>query len=110
MSSAGRSSSAHTASAASSVHAAREDRQPFEDALLVVEQQIVAPVDDGAQRLLAGECGAAPAGEEPEPLVESLGDLADGKRARARRRELDREWEPVEALAHVAHRVAFRRR
>ena len=35
------------------VATAREHRQPFEDALLVVEQQLVAPVDDGPQRLLA---------------------------------------------------------
>ena len=29
-----------------------------------------------------------------------------GKRARARGRELDREWEPVEPLAHIADGVA----
>ena len=37
------------------VAAAGEHRQPFEDALLVVEEQLVAPVDHGAQRLLAGQ-------------------------------------------------------
>ena len=51
-------SSAHTASAVAEVATAGEHGEPFEDALLVVEEQLVAPVDDGAQRLLARQGGA----------------------------------------------------
>ena len=57
------------------VAAAGEHRQPLEDALLVVEEQLVAPVDDGAQRLLARERGARPTGEQAEPIVQAGGDL-----------------------------------
>ena len=57
------------------VAAAGEHRQPLEDALLVVEEQLVAPVDDGPQRLLAGQGGARPAGQQAEPVVEPGGDL-----------------------------------
>ena len=55
------------------VAAAREHRQAFEDALLVVEEQLVAPVDDGAQRLLARERRARPTGQQAEPIVEPSG-------------------------------------
>ena len=40
------------------VTTAREHGQPFEDELLLLEEQLVAPVDDGPQRLVAGQNGA----------------------------------------------------
>ena len=53
------------------VATAGEHRQPLEDALLVVEEQLVAPVDHRAQRLLARQRGARPAGEQAEPIVQA---------------------------------------
>ena len=79
------------------VATAGEHRQPLEHALLVVEEELVAPVDDRAQRLLARERGARPAGEQAEPIVQAGGDLRDRERAGAGRRELDGERQPVEA-------------
>ena len=83
------------------VAAAGEHRQPFEDALLVVEEQLVAPVDDGPQRLLAGQRGARPAGEQAEPVVEPGGDLRDRERPGAGGGQLDGERQPVEPGADV---------
>ena len=40
------------------IAATGEHRQALEDSLLVVEEQLVAPVDHRAQRLLACQCGA----------------------------------------------------
>ena len=93
------------------VATAGEHRQPLEDALLVVEEQLVAPVDDGAQRLLARQRRARPAGEQAEPIVEPGGDLRDRERPGAGGRQLDGERQPVEAGADVGdHRVRGRRR
>ena len=83
------------------VAAAGEHRQPFEDALLVVEEQLVAPVDDGAQRLLAGQRGARPAGQQAEPIVEPSGDLRERERPGAGGGQLDGERQPVEPGADV---------
>ena len=38
-------------------------------------QQVVAPVERGPQRLLAGQRRAAPAGQQPEAVVQPRGDL-----------------------------------
>ena len=83
------------------VATAGEHRQPLEDALLVVEEQLVAPVDDGAQRLLARKRGARPAGEQAEPIVEPSGDLRDRERSGAGGGQLDGERQPVEPGADV---------
>ena len=64
--------------------AAREHREPREDAPLVVVEQVVAPVDD-ARAASAGAgapCGAA--GEQAEAVVEAGGDLARASSARTR--------------------------
>ena len=53
-----------------------EDREPVEDAAFVVEQQLVAPVDDGAERLLAGERGAGATVEHAEAIFETRRELA----------------------------------
>ena len=86
------------------VAAAGEHRQPLEHPLLVVEQQLVAPVDDGAQRLLPRQRRPGAAGEQAEPIVEAGRDLLDRERTRAGRGELDGERQPVEAGADLRHR------
>ena len=89
------------------VATAGEHRQPLEDALLVVEEQLVAPVDDGAQRLLAGQRGARPTGEQAEPIVEPGGDLGDRERPGAGGRQLDGERQTVEPGADVGDRRSW---
>ena len=63
------------------VEAAREDGQASQHRPFLVVEQVVGPVDRGPQRLVALDGGAAPAGEEPEPLTEPLCDLGRGQRA-----------------------------
>ena len=50
----GTSSSEHTASTASSSQPPTKTDRRCEEALLVIEEQVVAPVHDGTERLLAG--------------------------------------------------------
>ncbi len=52
-----------------------EDRQPVEHALLGIRQELVAPVDGGAQCLLPLLGGAGAGGEQGEAMREPLGDL-----------------------------------
>ena len=64
---------------------AGEHREAPEQAPLVVVEQVVAPVERRAQRLLARQRGAAAAGEQAEAVVEPRGDLLDRQRARPAR-------------------------
>ena len=57
------------------IASAREHREPLEDALLGVEEQVVAPVDDGRQGLLTRQRRARAASEQPEPVVQARRDL-----------------------------------
>ena len=52
------------------VAASGEDRQPCEQAALVLEQQVVAPVHHRPKGLLAGQGSAGTHGEQPEAVVE----------------------------------------
>ena len=55
--------------------AAREHAEPLQQQLLARVEQVVRPVDRGAQRLVALDRGARPTAEQPEPLVEPAGDV-----------------------------------
>ena len=55
----------------------RKDRQAPQDALLVAEKEVVAPVDDPAQRLLPRLGGAVAAGEQPKPVVDTGRDVTE---------------------------------
>ena len=59
------------------VEAAREHRQPREQDLLAVLQQVVRPVDQRAQRLLARLQRAIAAGQQLVAVVEALVDVGD---------------------------------
>ena len=61
----------------------------------------MAPVDQRAQRLLARKRVAAAAGEHAEALVEPLAQLLQAEHLDARRRQLDRERNAVQAPADV---------
>ena len=58
-----------------------EDRQPPEQRALRLAEQVVAPVDQRAQRLLARQGRPAAAGQQPEAVVQPGGDLLDRQRA-----------------------------
>ena len=63
-------------SAACDRRAAGEHREAREARLLVVAEQVVAPVDRRAQRLLAGGRVARARAERAERVVQAVGDLA----------------------------------
>ncbi len=67
-------------------------------------QQVPAPVDDGAQRAVARQRGAAAAGEQPEAIVEAPGDLLGRQRAQAGGGELDRQRQAVQPAADLDDR------
>ena len=75
-----------------------EERDALEHTAFVVEQEVVAPVDHGAQRLLTRERGARADSQQPEPVVEPAQEIIGRERAHPRRGELDRERKAVEAF------------
>ena len=91
--------------------AAAEHREPGEERLLVLVEQVVAPGDRGAQRGMA-LVGIAAALEEVEPLPDPLEQLLGAEQLHPRGGELDREREPVEAADQLVDggRVADVRR
>ena len=89
--------------------AAAEDREPGEELLFVVVEQVVAPGDRGAQGCVA-LVGVAAALEQVEPLREVLEKLLGAEELDPRRGELDREREPVQAGGSARARRASQRR
>jgi hypothetical protein len=81
------------------VEPAREHRQPQQRLALRRIQQAERPVHGRLQRLLAWHGVPAAAGEQPEPLVQSFGDLRERHRGQARGRQLQRERHSVKATA-----------
>ncbi len=64
----------------------------------------MAPVERRAQGLVTRQRRAVAAREQPEPVVEAGGDALDPERGGARRGELDRERDPIEAPANGGRR------
>ena len=85
--------------------AAGEDGEGPKEALLLLGEEVVAPLDRRSQRLLPGVCVAA-ALEQVEPLREPLQDLLGREHLRAGGRELDREREQVETAAELGDLLA----
>ena len=75
---------------------ALEDREPVEHPLLGLREQLVAPVDGGAQRLLPFVGGAGAGGEQGEPVREPLGHLDRRQRRDPGGGELEGERDAVE--------------
>ena len=67
--------------------------------LLVVVEQAVAPIEGRLQRLLAGRRILWPAAQRAQRHFQASGDLARGEQGATRRRELDRQRQPVEPPA-----------
>src|ERR1700686_671634 len=76
----------------------KNGQSPKENTLGIIEQ-VVAPVDQGAQCLLAGQDRAAATGEEAESVIESRGHLRDRQNPDAGGRELERKGYAVESAA-----------
>ncbi|GAA3095528.1 hypothetical protein GCM10020254_46000 [Streptomyces goshikiensis] len=87
------------------VAAAGEDGQAAQDGAFGRVQEVPGPVDDGAQGLLAGQDGPRAAGQEPEAVVEAVGDLARGQQPQPGRGQLDGEREAVQAGADLGDGV-----
>ena len=85
----------------SQITTTRKNRQSFEDALLIAEQQLVTPVDNRSKGLLARQRVAEAAGEKPKTVVQTRQDLLDGKGTRAGRSQLDGEREPVKTETNI---------
>ena len=73
--------------------------------VLGLVEQVPAPVDHRAQRLVARQRRTAAAGEQPEPVVQAAGDLRRGHRAQAGGGQLDRQRHAVEPAADGEHRA-----
>ena len=65
-------------------------------ALVVREEQVVAPSDRCRQSPAPCWSSAGRVAQQPEPVVEAVGDLAHRERPDTSRRELDRQWKPVQ--------------
>ena len=84
--------------------AALEHAQAPEQRALVVRQELVAPVDGGAQRPVARQRRLVSVREEVEAVREPGGDLLHRENAHARRGKLDRKRDPVQLRAHGEQR------
>ena len=89
-----------TSSAASSVQPPVNTASRANSASLRVVEQVVAPGERGAERLLA-RVGVAAAGEQVEPRAQALEQLLGRKHAHTSRRQLEREREVVELRADL---------
>ena len=73
----------------------REDGEPLGEQPLGGGEQLPAPLDDGAQRAVPRQRGAAAAGEQPEPVGQPPGYLGERQRPQPGGGELDRQRKAV---------------
>ena len=78
--------------------------QPAQHDLLLFGEQVMTPVDGGAQRLMAWQSGAIGCAQHAGIALESVRELLYSQRARARRCQLQSEWDAsdTDADAHDA--------
>ena len=103
-----RPSAPQTASAAGSVQPPCEDGEAREERLLVGAEQVVAPVDRRAKRLLARRHVARAAGQQVKALLEPGEQRLRGEQLDPCGGKLDREREAVEADADLGNRRRVR--
>jgi hypothetical protein len=90
--------------------AADEDWQPGEEVAFAGVEEAVAPLDRRTQGLLPARPVAGAAGQEVQALIEPSEEFARRQHLHARRRELEREGETVEASADRPHHALVLRR
>ena len=83
------------------VEAAGEHRQPTERDALVVEQEVVAPVEGGGQGLLAVRMAAPAPGEDGERIAQAGGELGDREVDDAHGGQLEGEGDAVETTTDL---------
>ncbi|OPZ86620.1 MAG: hypothetical protein BWY76_00859 [bacterium ADurb.Bin429] len=81
-----------------------EDRQPAQHRLFDRRQQIVAPVNEGTQRLLSGKSAAIAARQQAEAVIQARGDLLERHGAHARGRQFNRQRDAVKVDAELRQR------
>ena len=81
--------------------AAREYAQPPEDDPFLIVEQAMAPLQRGAQGLMAAKRSACTSGEQLEARVEFVPHSPQTQRGYARSRQLDRQRQSVEPPADV---------
>ena len=84
--------------------AAGKDREPPEHRALVRGEQVVAPVEGRAQRLMAARRRAGPAGQYREDVVQALRQLCGRQDPYPRGGQLDRQRQAVQATADLQDR------
>jgi hypothetical protein len=84
--------------------AAGEHGQPPQQDLLGLRQEPVTPLDGRPQGLVMRQRGPRPAGQEPEPIAETVAQLLGGERAGTGCGQLDRQRDPVQTPADAGHR------
>ena len=86
--------------------AAAEHRETSQQRLLVVGEQVDAPVDDIAQcAVRCGASGQRDAGQRGQPVVESGDQMQQRDRPKSAGSEFESERKPVEPPAESLHRV-----
>ena len=80
---------------------AGEDREPLEECLLALSQQIVGPGDGRPEGPVPLGGGPTAAGQESEAVAESFHEIRWGERPGARGGQLDGEGKPVDASADL---------
>ena len=90
----------------SQIEAADEHPESCEQRLLPRCQQVVGPVDQRPQRLLALLQHAGTAGQDLVAVLQPIVDLGDGQRAHARRGQLERERNAFESRDQFRDRGA----
>ena len=78
-----------------------EDSEPPKESTLALGEQVVTPIDQRAQGLLARQDVTAAAGEHAEPLIQTSTQFGRPQNRNARGGQFDRECNTVEAAADV---------
>src|ERR1700722_15586982 len=81
-----------------------ETSQTPEQPPLCFRQQIMAPVERGAESPLPCERGAAPLGQQREAITQAHGHLRYSRGSRAARRQFDGQGDTVKAPADRGNR------
>ena len=84
--------------------ASGENGESLKNDLFGRRQQVVAPVDAGAHRLLARQCGPVAAGQDAKAIDKPRGDLIYRQCAHARRRKFERQRYAIQVVANLRHR------
>ena len=94
----------------SQVEAANEHAQALEQQLLGLRQQVVRPIDQRTQGLLALLQHPAATGKQLVAVIQALVDVGHRQRAHARCGQFQRQRDALQALHQIGHRRGLGRR